>query len=384
MTLDRAEVSLALYPTLLTAYAHDPETAARRAVQHADQLLLALTPPVAGPCPGEDARDDAEARKRIAGRPPIVCLCGSTRFIDTFQSEYGRLTDEGNIVLSVGRVVPQSEQALGSERKVALDALHLRKIDLCDRVLVLNVGGYVGPSTRREIEYAKAHSKPVDLLYPDAGLDGQPPVAPKSEAAKYEPRVGDVVRYDDTNAGDEMIVSRIEGGITYWRYLRVRGGADISSFQPSALRFIRPATPAERAAAGLPSPEATRPTHVRITKSASPSRFKDGDVLRVVGWLGDTPSVDIDCHMGGPYVLYDSKWEPADAPKAPAPVEPAKGEAGELTTAPKWVNDAANAIMREVKAVADPDDDLDDPEDYASLRGAIEGIIMRAAPTVRS
>ena len=217
MTLDRAEVSLALYPTLLTAYAHDPETAARRAVQHADQLLLALTPPVAGPCPGEDARDDAEARKRIAA-----------------------------------------------------------------------------------------------------------PVAPKSEAAKYEPRVGDVVRYDDTNAGDEMIVSRIEGGITYWRYLRVRGGADISSFQPSALRFIRPATPAERAAAGLPSPEATRPTHVRITKSASPSRFKDGDVLRVVGWLGDTPSVDIDCHMGGPYVLYDSKWEPADAPKAPAPVEPAK------------------------------------------------------------
>ncbi len=158
----------------------------RTLVAYADDLIaaLALTPPVAGPCPGEDARDDAEARKRIAGRPPIVCLCGSTRFIDTFQSEYGRLTDEGNIVLSVGRVVPQSEQALGSERKVALDALHLRKIDLCDRVLVLNVGGYVGPSTRREIEYAKAHSKPVDLLYPDAGLDGQPPVAPKSEAAK--------------------------------------------------------------------------------------------------------------------------------------------------------------------------------------------------------
>lgn len=108
-------------------------------------------------------------------RPEIVCLCGSTRFIDTFQAEYARLTDEGRIVLTVGRVVPQSEQALGSGRKVALDALHLRKIDIADRVLVLNVGGYVGPSTRREIAYATEHGKPVDLLYPEAGLDGPTP-----------------------------------------------------------------------------------------------------------------------------------------------------------------------------------------------------------------
>ena len=125
------------------------------------------------------------SRPREAGKvetkPEVVCLCGSTRFIDTFQAEYGRLTDEGKIVLTVGRVVPQSEQALGSTRKVALDALHLRKIDLADRVLVLNVGGYVGPSTRREIAYAKECGKPIDLLYPDAGLDGlPPPVAPEA------------------------------------------------------------------------------------------------------------------------------------------------------------------------------------------------------------
>lgn len=125
------------------------------------------------------------ARPREAGKgetkPEVVCLCGSTRFIETFQAEYGRLTDEGKIVLTVGRVVPQSEQALGSTRKVALDALHLRKIDLADRVLVLNVGGYVGPSTRREIAYAKECGKPIDLLYPDAGLDGlPPPLAPEA------------------------------------------------------------------------------------------------------------------------------------------------------------------------------------------------------------
>ena len=113
-----------------------------------------------------------------AVRPEVVCLCGSTRFIDTFSEQYGRLTDEGKIVLTVGRVVPQSEQALGSPRKAALDVLHLRKIDLADRVLVLNVGGYVGPSTRREIAYAKERGKPINLLYPDAGLDGAAPALP--------------------------------------------------------------------------------------------------------------------------------------------------------------------------------------------------------------
>lgn len=122
-----------------------------------------------------------------AVRPEVVCLCGSTRFIDTFAEQYGRLTDEGKIVLTVGRVVPQSEQALGSPRKAALDVLHLRKIDLADRVLVLNVGGYVGPSTRREIAYAKERGKPIDLLYPDAGLDGVAPVspAPRGEAVAW-------------------------------------------------------------------------------------------------------------------------------------------------------------------------------------------------------
>ena len=48
--------------------------------------------------------------------------------------------------------------------KARLDELHLRKIDLADEVMVLNVGGYIGDSTRREIEYANAHGKPVRYL----------------------------------------------------------------------------------------------------------------------------------------------------------------------------------------------------------------------------
>jgi hypothetical protein len=50
--------------------------------------------------------------------------------------------------------------------KKIVDEVHKRKIDLADEVLVLNIGGYIGNSTRSEIEYAKAHQKPVRYLEP--------------------------------------------------------------------------------------------------------------------------------------------------------------------------------------------------------------------------
>jgi hypothetical protein len=106
-------------------------------------------------------------------RPEIVVLCGSTRFYDAFQEANYNLTMAGKIVLSVG-FYPHSKAIHGhgegvghdSPEKDALDELHKRKIDLADRVLVLNIGGYIGSSTRSEIEYALAHSKPVDYLEP--------------------------------------------------------------------------------------------------------------------------------------------------------------------------------------------------------------------------
>ncbi|MFF2863052.1 hypothetical protein ACFVSX_24585 [Streptomyces rubiginosohelvolus] len=53
-----------------------------------------------------------------------------------------------------------------TRQKAALDALHLRKIDLADRVLVVNPGGYIGESTRREIAYAHAAGQPVSFTGP--------------------------------------------------------------------------------------------------------------------------------------------------------------------------------------------------------------------------
>ena len=97
--------------------------------------------------------------------PEIVCLCGSTRFFKTFDEQNFKLTLEGKIVLSIG-CNAKSDKGLNltAEDKAILDELHKRKIDLCDRVLVLNVGGYIGESTRSEIEWAKVQGKPIDYL----------------------------------------------------------------------------------------------------------------------------------------------------------------------------------------------------------------------------
>lgn len=119
-----------------------------------------------------DRELDAAARHLSIERLRVVCLCGSTRFYDEFQSANYRETMAGRIVLSVGFYPHCSERAHGEavgctvDQKRQLDELHLRKIDLADEVLVLNVGGYIGESTRRELEHAKATGKAVRYLEP--------------------------------------------------------------------------------------------------------------------------------------------------------------------------------------------------------------------------
>ena len=106
-------------------------------------------------------------------RPTIVCLCGSTRFMEAFQAANLKETLAGKIVLSVGCNTKSDvdlfknyeyEDMIGM--KGMLDELHKRKIDLADEVLILNVGGYVGDSTRSEIAYAKKHKKVLRWLEP--------------------------------------------------------------------------------------------------------------------------------------------------------------------------------------------------------------------------
>ena len=98
----------------------------------------------------------------MSDRPEIVCLCGSARFTAEIRAANRDLTLSGVIVVAPG----EADGSPTLAQKIVLDALHLRKIDLADRVLVVNPGGYVGESTRREIDYALASGKPVAFTDP--------------------------------------------------------------------------------------------------------------------------------------------------------------------------------------------------------------------------
>lgn len=123
--------------------------------------------------------------------PVVVTLCGSTRFGHAFREANLRETLAGRIVQTIGcdmrsdgelfADLPQDEVEKIKER---LDLLHLWKIYRSDEILVLNVGRYIGESTRREIEYAQQVGKRIRYL-----VDPDPP------AAGVEP-VGDTPRTD--------------------------------------------------------------------------------------------------------------------------------------------------------------------------------------------
>ncbi|MDQ1218029.1 hypothetical protein [Microbacterium arborescens] len=98
----------------------------------------------------------------MLARPEIVCICGSARFVSEMRAANRDLTFAGVIVVAPG----EADETVTDEQKTLLDALHLRKIDLADRVLVVNPGGYLGESTRQEITYARAAGKPVSFTDP--------------------------------------------------------------------------------------------------------------------------------------------------------------------------------------------------------------------------
>ena len=105
-------------------------------------------------------------------KPTIVCLCGSTRFYQEFAEANYRETMKGKVVLSVGfyvnanRIGDRHGQDIGCtpDEKSALDELHLRKIDMADEVLILNVNGYIGKSTSNELRYAREKGKVIRFL----------------------------------------------------------------------------------------------------------------------------------------------------------------------------------------------------------------------------
>ena len=103
---------------------------------------------------------------------PVITLCGSTRFKKKFMEAQKILTLMGNIVISVGlfehsgdsEVWENMDERTLTKTKEMLDDMHKRKIDMSDEIFVINVGGYIGDSTRSEIDYAIEHGKRVRYL----------------------------------------------------------------------------------------------------------------------------------------------------------------------------------------------------------------------------
>ena len=107
-------------------------------------------------CDGEDCEKYLSSRT-----PQIITLCGSTRFKDLFLEAARDLTLQGWIVLMPGVFGHADNFEWTEEQKNKLDELHLEKIRMSNAVFLLNKGGYVGDSTRKEIEYAASRNIPI-------------------------------------------------------------------------------------------------------------------------------------------------------------------------------------------------------------------------------
>lgn len=101
----------------------------------------------------------------MVGKYKVITLCGSTRFKEEFIKAQKDLTLQGNIVISVGLFGHSGDDEVWSDNtKSMLDDMHKCKIDMADEIFVVNVDGYVGESTKSEIEYAECTGKTVRYL----------------------------------------------------------------------------------------------------------------------------------------------------------------------------------------------------------------------------
>ena len=87
----------------------------------------------------------------------IITLCGSLRFEEDIDKWNKKLSLSGHLVFGMasrGKVEDEEE-------KTKLDLIHLFKIEMSDAVVVVNPGGYIGESVKREITWAEMKGKTV-------------------------------------------------------------------------------------------------------------------------------------------------------------------------------------------------------------------------------
>lgn len=94
----------------------------------------------------------------------IITLCGSIKFKDEFLKVQEKLTLDGNIVFTPNFFNSIKKEEINLDTKKMLDEMHKQKIDMSNEIYVINLGGYIGESTKSEIEYAKMKGKKVNYL----------------------------------------------------------------------------------------------------------------------------------------------------------------------------------------------------------------------------
>jgi RimJ/RimL family protein N-acetyltransferase/uncharacterized protein YkuJ len=107
--------------------------------------------------------------KKRSNKMKVITLCGSTKFKKQFEQANAYLTLQGNIVISLAFFEQSEGFEITQEQAELFERLHFRKIDMSDEIFVIDVDGYIGSSTKKEIKYAKEKGKTV-RFYSKSGI----------------------------------------------------------------------------------------------------------------------------------------------------------------------------------------------------------------------
>lgn len=91
----------------------------------------------------------------------VITLCGSTKFKKQFEQANRFLTLQGNIVISLAFFEQSEGIEITKEQSELFGEIHFRKIDMSDEIFIIDVDGYIGSSTKKEIEYAIKNGKKI-------------------------------------------------------------------------------------------------------------------------------------------------------------------------------------------------------------------------------
>jgi hypothetical protein len=155
--------------------------------------------------------------------PLVVCLCGSTRYIDVHALVKWELEKRGVIALMCSYLPGWYAEVAGfrgcshfadqAGLRQRHDELHMRKIDLADAVVVINHQGYIGESTAAEIQHAKHRKRRV--FYLEDTLIELEPLTYQTERRVYNVTDDDVEAWYIADSR-EQAAQRADEDNDYW------------------------------------------------------------------------------------------------------------------------------------------------------------------------